>query len=235
MMRLFYMLRWCIYLIRWLLFVAYGLVEFLSKPGSRLIVPVLAAAAAYLYRLPLDAAVKTYLFDVDWRHMPEPATLYTGAALGLFLTICIVVTLFPVHRGLLLFAVRFTFLAAIALAGAYAYREELDVALAANMPELGLQLRHMHMTAADAVLAFGLLLATCVYVTLSRLLVLLLGAFPPIVRPLRPMRALRVKNRRIRSVAVRIVVPKLPKRRVTPLIGPALSEPLNDEADAVTA
>ena len=38
------------------------------------------------------------------------------------------------------------------------------------------------------ILALVFVLAACVYVALSRLLVLLLGSFPPVVRPLRPLR-----------------------------------------------
>jgi hypothetical protein len=167
--------------------------------------------------------------------MPEPATLYSVSAIGLFLTICVVVTLLPVHRGLLLFAVRLAFLAAVALAIAYAYQEEIAAAFAANMPELARQVPHLHLTRLDAMLALGLLLATCVYVTLSRLLVLLIGAFPPIVRPLRPLRRLRVKNRIVKPVAVRVVVPKLPKRRTTRSVETVLANVGKEEAATGTA
>jgi len=210
--------KWVVYVARLALYAAYGCLQFLSKPGSRLIVPVLALAAAYAYWSPLDAVIERTVLHADWRHMPEPATLYTVAALGPLLAICVCVTLFPVvANGLLLFMARLAVLVALLVAGAYLYRAELAAALVQYAPELEWQLKPLQATVADAIAVLALLLATCVYVTLSRLLVLLLGAFPPVVRPLRPLRALRVRNRRIRPVVVRMAVPRLPGRsRVIP-------------------
>ena len=63
----------------------------------------------------------------------------------------------------------------------------------------------------DTILALVFVLAACVYVALSRLLVLLLGAFPPVVRPLRPLRRPTLRLRSIRPVVVRLAVPRLPR------------------------
>ena len=60
----------------------------------------------------------------------------------------------------------------------------------------------------DTILALVFVLAACVYVALSRLLVLLLGAFPPVVRPLR---RLTLRLRSIRPVVMRLAVPRLPR------------------------
>jgi hypothetical protein len=68
-------------------------------------------------------------------------------------------------------------------------------------------------TLADAVLLFALVAAAFVYAVASRLLALVLGAFPPVVRPLRPLRRLRASKRAIRPVVVRVAVPKLAKRK----------------------
>jgi hypothetical protein len=59
---LFYLLRLVIFLIRGLLFAVYCVLEVMSKPAARrLIFPASAAAASYVCRLPLDAAIQTYV------------------------------------------------------------------------------------------------------------------------------------------------------------------------------
>ena len=63
----------------------------------------------------------------------------------------------------------------------------------------------------DAVLVFVFVLTTCAYVIASRALSLVLGAFPKVTRPLRPMRRLRATNQKITSAVVTIAVPKLPR------------------------
>ena len=58
-------------------------------------------------------------------------------------------------------------------------------------------------------LGIGFVLAACGYVILSRMLSGVLGTFPPITRPLRPIRRLSAHRRPIRPVVVRQVVPRL--------------------------
>ena len=60
----------------------------------------------------------------------------------------------------------------------------------------------------DTMLALVSVLAACAYVALSRLLVLLLGVFRPVVRPLR---RLTLRLRSIRPVVVHLAVPRLPR------------------------
>jgi hypothetical protein len=209
-------LRWVIFLVRWMLFAAYGLLQFASKPGSRLIVPALAAAAAYLCRPPLNAAIQTHMLVVDWRRMPEPVTVEALAASGIALAICVYVVLAPrvsgqpsAPIGLLRFFARLAVLLAVAGGAAHydGYRVPPDF-MAVYAPWMNWQ-----PTLADAVLLLALIAAAFVYAGASRLLASVLGAFRPIVRPLRPLRRLKVKNRSIRPVVVRVAVPKLPKPR----------------------
>jgi hypothetical protein len=61
----------------------------------------------------------------------------------------------------------------------------------------------------DAALIAIFLLACAGYVILSRVLALVLGAFPQITRPLRPLRRLRPTNQKITSAVVLPAVPKL--------------------------
>lgn len=65
----------------------------------------------------------------------------------------------------------------------------------------------------DALLGMGWLLLTVTYYLASRLLALILGAFPPLSRPLPPMRRLKPKETVIAPAVVRVVVPPLPRRR----------------------
>jgi hypothetical protein len=213
---LFYPLRWVIFLLRWIAYALWGLLNFAAKPGSRLVCPAAAAAAVFLCRLPLDAAASRYVLDVDWRQLPEPVTAEALAASGIALAICVYVVLAPrlsaegtAASGLLRFFLRLTVLLTVAgsigwLAG---YRLPGDF-MATYAPWMGWQ-----PTLADAVLLFALVAAAFVYAVASRLLALVLGAFPPVVRPLRPLRRLRASKRAIRPVVVRVAVPKLAKRK----------------------
>lgn len=233
---LIYLLRWGAFLLRSVLYAGYSLLEFVSKPGSCLIVPVLALAASWRYRPALESAIDKYLLALDWQrlqHLP-PASLQWGAALGLALALCVYVALarhvFRIRRTLTAFAglLRFTLrLAALLIVGGLAAAFYYDVPVNSDMagrlvaylnfdiagyvPEF--DWRHMQEPARIAVWALGLVLATCVYLALSRLLTLLLGAFPPVARPLRPLRRLRSKSRCVRPVAVRIAVPRLRERQ----------------------
>ena len=213
---LLYPVRWGIFLIRCLLFGAYGLLNFAGKPGSRLIVPALAAATAWLCRLQLDAAIQARVLNVNWRRMPEPVTVEALAASGVVLAICVYVVLAPhlsreqsAASGLLRFFVRLALLLTVTGGGAYfaGYRLPADF-MAVYAPWMEWQ-----PTLADAVLILALIAAAFVYSVASRIVASVLGALPPAVRPLRPLRALRVKNRSVRPVVVRLAVPKLPRRR----------------------
>lgn len=70
----------------------------------------------------------------------------------------------------------------------------------------------------DVLLGLGWLLLTVAYYLASQLLALILGAFPPVTRPLPPMRRLKPKETVIVPAVVRVVVPPLPRRarRATP-------------------
>lgn len=136
---LLYLAQWVGYLIRLLLSWAYGVLQFISKPGSRLIVPVITAPILFVTREQLYPQVEAFLREIDFQTTPDP----------------------------LLF---------------------------------------------DALLAVGFTLAACGYVILSRLLAIVLGTFPPITRPLPPVRRLYVGRRAIRPVVVRQVVPPLRRR-----------------------
>jgi len=65
----------------------------------------------------------------------------------------------------------------------------------------------------DALLVVAWLLLTAAYYLASKLLALILGAFPPITRPLPPVRRLKPKETTITPAVVRVVVPPLPRRR----------------------
>jgi hypothetical protein len=199
---LLYALRWFVWLLRWMLSIAYGcLLQFVSKPGSRLIVPALAAPIAYSYRYPL---VRLVLQAFAW-HGATPGMLM---AIGFALAVCVVVTVAPAWAWLRP-AVKLMVLAALVLAVLqYTHWQGFDIAAYADAATVFI----------DTILALVFVLAACVYVALSRLLVLLLGAFPPAVRPLRPLRTLRVKNRTVRPVVVRMAVPNLPRRSRTPRV-----------------
>ena len=136
---LLYLAQWVVYLIRLLFAWAYSLLQFVSKPGSRLIVPVVAAPILFVMREELYPQVDAFLRAIDFQTTPDA----------------------------LLF---------------------------------------------DALLAIGFTLAACGYVILSRLLAIVLGTFPPITRPLPPVRRLSVGQRAIRPVVVRQVVPRLRRR-----------------------
>ena len=137
---LFFLLRWLIYLVRRVLSLLYGILEFISKPGSRIVVPVAAVILSLLSRPHLHHWLIPYALAVDPRHRPEPLLLDFGVALGLTAVIC-------------------------------------------------------------------------AYLLLSRALGVVLGVFPPLTRPLPPLRRLKVKTRPVRPVIVSVKVPKLPRRR----------------------
>ena len=136
---LLYLVQWVFFVIWWVLSVAYSVVQFVSKPGSRLIVPTVTAVALFYRHEALYPLVQDFLSAIDFQVAPEPWLL-------------------------------------------------------------------------DSVLGIGFVLAACGYVLLSHVLAVVLGTFPPITRPLAPMRRLRVTRRPIRPVVVRQVVPRLRRR-----------------------
>ena len=62
-------------------------------------------------------------------------------------------------------------------------------------------------------LVVGLIAAAVGYMLTSKALSVVLGTFPPIMRPLRPQHRLRPRQRIIRPVKVTLAVPKLPRSR----------------------
>jgi hypothetical protein len=63
----------------------------------------------------------------------------------------------------------------------------------------------------DAILVVLAYLAIVLYRPLSHMLAVVLSTFPTLKRPIRPMRPLSAKPRRIVAVAVRVAVPKPPR------------------------
>jgi hypothetical protein len=127
--KVFYLVRLVIY---WLL----GILRFFSKPGSRIIVPVLLIGLAYEWRPELHKLLARIAWELDRSFRPDAV--------------------------------------------------DLDVTLAAL-----------------------LLPATCSYVIVSKVLAVLLGAFPVATRPLPPLRRMKAPKQDTRPVVVRVVVPPL--------------------------
>lgn len=84
----------------------------------------------------------------------------------------------------------------------------LDEALAAHSPGPAFDTLFL-----DALLGVAWLLLTVAYYLASRLLAVILGAFPPLTRPLPPLRRLKPKETVIRPAVVRVVVPPLRRSR----------------------
>ena len=234
-------LRWCVYLIHWLAFSAYGLLQFSSKPGSRSIVPVVAAGAAYYFEEPLDAFMSWCVQQVDWHHLPaSPAALYPAITVAAVLAACVYFTVarhswrarraFRFWGALVGGMLRILLKLAVLAAAAFAVAWYLEMPIVpeimrrihtATLPQAGMQTvikTARELPLSDVLLVVALGVASCVYAALSRILATVLGTFPPITRPLRPLRRLTVKNRAVKSVAVRVVVPKLPRRSALPEI-----------------
>ncbi|TCZ51908.1 hypothetical protein [Roseicella aquatilis] len=128
------------FLLRFALYYATAWVRFFSKPGSRLIVPALLMAGAFLWRDHWHHAITATLRAADPGYEPETAVLDT-----------------------VLVALLVGFIVAYALA--------------------------------------------------SKLLAVLLGAFPLPSHPLYPQRPLEAPKQTISPAPVRIVVPPLPRQR----------------------
>ena len=151
----FFLTQWVLFLLRRILSFGYGILQFVSKPGSRYIVPIGIAALLYQAR--------------PWLH-----AYFTGFIAGM--------------RGepdVVSWAQR-------TASRAY-YGYEVDPWILDTI-------------------VFALFVIACgLYVLLSRALTVLLGAFPKMTRPLRPLRRLEPTAQNIRSAVVKIAVPKLPR------------------------
>jgi hypothetical protein len=133
---LLYLVQWVFYLIRLVFSLAYGVLQFISKPGSRPIVILGTGTVLFLLREQAHPLAYEVLRSADPQLPGDPWVL-------------------------------------------------------------------------DSMLGIAFLLAACGYVVLSRMLSVVLGTFPPIIRPLRPVRRLSARRRPIRPVVVRQVVPRL--------------------------
>jgi hypothetical protein len=193
--------RWGVYLVRFALYGAYGLLTFFSKPGSRLLVPALAAFLAYTNCYRVAAGLVSLLVDFDWRH------LSWGFYVGMLLwAVCVFVTVasyrehlrpvWLVLRFLIRLAVLLILVVIIALIGG------------AHLPTLDLS-GISPAVIVDMALLPPLLSAVCVYIAFSRLLTVVLGTFPPVVRPLAPMAPLKASGQALKPVRVSLAVPRL--------------------------
>ena len=90
---LFYLVQWVIYLIHRLLSILYGLVQFFSKPGSRLIVPIGAAGMLYLLRDLAQPLAEAYARDISPLVTSEPWLFYGLEGVVFALAICAYVIL----------------------------------------------------------------------------------------------------------------------------------------------
>jgi hypothetical protein len=183
--------RWFVYAVRLVLYLVYGLLAFVAKPASPAIVAALAAPVAYVYRLPLLRLVVL----TDW-HAVTPGVLLLA---GLALMVCMAVTFAPL-LALLRPVVRLVVIAALALAVLqYTHWRGFDIASRLDTKTAVI----------DAIVALEFVLAASVYGALSRVLTLVLGAFPPMVRPLRPLRRLKATGQAVKPVRVSLAVPPL--------------------------
>jgi hypothetical protein len=205
--------RWGVFALRYALYQLYNVAAFTTKPGSRTICPAMAAAAVYVWRLPLDAEVRRYVLDVDWRQMPEPVTMEAAGAACLALMVCVGVVVVPrlpqegtAASALMRFFLRLALLlAAISGMAWYAgYRPPANF-MAVYAPWLTWQ-----PTLADAALIFALVAASFLYSVASRLGSLVLGALPVATHPLRPLKPLKATSSVRKPARLRVVVPSLP-------------------------
>jgi hypothetical protein len=205
--------RWGVFGVRYAIFTAYNVAAFATKPGSRLICPALACLAAWWWRSPLEAQLFAATYQLDVRSLT--ATDYTVAGV---VAVCVCVAL-SAHRyrarravrfagGVMRFALQLAFVVGMLVFIAYAAGVQLPTlaSVTALVPHIG----GVNVGPWDVALALCVIVASCVYVCLSKLLTVLLGAFPVVTRPLRPLKPLKAANRVIRSMRVSVVVPRLP-------------------------
>lgn len=204
--------RWGVFALRYALYQIYNIAAFTTKPGSRAICPAMAAVAAYVWRSPLDVAIQRVL-DVDWRQMPEPVTMEAAGAACLALMVCVGVVVVPrlpqegtAASALVRFFLRLALLLAVigGMAWYAGYR------LPTNFMNVYAPWMTWQPTLADGVLIFALVAASFVYSSASRLLGLVLGAFPVMTKPLRPLRRLMPTSSIRKPARLRLVVPSMP-------------------------
>lgn len=205
--------RWGVFVVRYALYALYNVAAFTTKLGSRIIVPVVAAAGAYVWRLPLDAEIRRYVLDVDWRQMPEPVTMEAAGAACLAFMVCVcvvVVPRLPAQGTAASSLVRFFLRLALLLTAIGGMAWYAGYRLPANFMAVYAPWMTWQPTLADAVLIFALIAAAFLYSLASRLLGLVLGAFPVMTKPLRPLRPLKAPSSARKPARLRLVVPSLP-------------------------
>jgi hypothetical protein len=161
----FFLFRWAIFLVRRTAFIVYGLLNFITKPGSRFIVPVVLAISMFMAReplgrffVPLIGPPTEFISTVAYDTINGP----------------------PGYAEL-------------------ARRKAVRAYYGYDVSEWSL----------DIGLLLIFLVSIVAYNWLSFLLSVVLGAFPKVTRPLRPLRRLEPTARNIRSATVQIAVPKL--------------------------
>ena len=213
--------RWGAFGLKLAAYWTYGLLCFTAKPGSRTIVPVLMCLAAWWwrYRLEFDLFAATYRLGTGG---VTTAAYVAGGVIALCVWFIVAQRWWRIRRYARLtgrglrFVIKLAVIIGIVLAIAvYAGGAQLSqlTALLAWLPQhVGLAVGPW-----DVALAFCVIVASCVYTCLSRLLTLILGVFPVLTRPLAPLKALKASNRVIRALRVSVVVP--PLKALPPLPG----------------
>jgi hypothetical protein len=135
-----FFLRVLAFLLRFAIWIAYSILQFVGKPGSRLIIPLALGALMYANRIRVEALADALIYDF------------------------------------------------------------IDRELVADRWML------------DALLAGGLVAFTGAYYVSSRILHVVMSAFPTITRPLSPQRRLVPTSTEYNVAVVRVAVPPLPRR-----------------------
>jgi hypothetical protein len=203
--------RWGVFGLRYLAYSAYGFLAFIGKPGSRLIVFALACLAAWQWRDWLEFQMVDWAYRLDMHHLPATAYVVAG-----IVVVCVGVTLsterarqaLALTGGALRFALRLAFV--VLAFGLIAYACNVQMPTLADLAAYAPHLDGVNIGPLDVALGLCVIVASCVYMCLSKLMTLLLGAFPVVTRPLRPLKPLKAVTRVIRPARVRIVVPPLP-------------------------
>lgn len=204
------MSRWSLYLAQCaafgahcLLVTAYRVLQFFSKRGSLLIVPVLTALAFLQFRAELHDHLEVVMQEFRPGHAPAPWVLDGLVVVTLTATLGFVVTRWFGFKNYILVVV----LSGVIL---LQFRPELHAALMSLVMRYPLRLMPLPWML-DALMVALFVLAGSVYEQISYLLSVVLGTFPQPAWPLRPVRPLIVRARRIRSAVVTIAVPPLPR------------------------
>jgi hypothetical protein len=161
----FFVTRWVLFLLRRLIFFSYGILQFISKPGSRWIVPVVVAVVMFLAHVTLEKRLIPVIGPT--------ADLVSQIA-------------YAIIHGEPTIAEK-------------ARRATVRAYYGYDINEWSL----------DAALVVIFLLFVAVYFVLSLVLSVVLGAFPKVTRPLRPLRRLEATKQDVRSAKVQSAVPKL--------------------------